>query len=202
MQITALLTSFIYLVSSSLFLPVLLLLAFSTLWVVIHGGSFFSSLLRRKRRPLPQDPVGSLQQKSFSGFSDTVRAFIVKLETGGRDEGSRLLVYNLLRETEHELWKSLDPLKIMVRVGPGLGLIGTLIPMGTGLAGLSQGDFSRLSGDLVIAFTTTVVGMALGLSCYVFFTVQRRWIEEDLQYIELAAEVLCQPLLEERGENG
>ena len=96
---------------------------------------------------------------------------------------------NLLRDTEHQLWRSLDKLKMLIRIGPGLGLIGTLIPMGTGLASLSQGDLTRLSGDLVIAFTTTVVGLALGLVSYFFFTIQRRWVEEDVKNMELLCEV-------------
>jgi biopolymer transport protein ExbB/TolQ len=63
--------------------------------------------------------------------------------------------------------------------------------MGTGLAALGQGDLTRLTGDLVIAFTTTVVGLALGIVSYFFFTVQRRWVEEDIKNMELAAEVLA-----------
>jgi hypothetical protein len=51
---------------------------------------------------------------------------------------------------------------MLIRIGPGGGLIGTLIPMSTGLAALSQGDMSKLSSELVLAFTTTVVGLAIG----------------------------------------
>jgi len=63
--------------------------------------------------------------------------------------------------------------------------------MGTGLASLGQGDLTRFTGDLVIAFTTTVVGLALGIVSYFFFTVQRRWVEEDVKNMELAAETLA-----------
>ena len=105
--------------------------------------------------------------------------------------GPEIRILNLLRDHEHQLWKSLDNLKMLIRIGPGLGLIGTLSPMGTGLASLGQGDLTRLSGDLVIAFTTTVVGMALGLVSYCFFTVQGRWAEEDIKNMELAAELLA-----------
>ena len=191
MDIIALLTSFIYLISSSMLLPVLLLLSLSTVWVFVYAGSFCTSWLRRKRLTLPDDRLGALAAGSYDRFPERVRSFVTDLERGRKNDPSRLFVLDRLRATERELWGSLDRLKIMVRIGPGLGLIGTLIPMGTGLAGLSQGDFNRLSGDLVIAFTTTVVGMALGLVCYVFFTVQRRWVEEDLQHIELAAEILA-----------
>lgn len=190
MEIMALLKSFIYIVSSSLLLPVLLLLSMLTVWLVINSGSFFGLWLGRRRLPRHLDVTGAVKDRAFSDFSVPVRHFcenLVELERHGHAE---IAVLNLLRDTEHRLWKSLDSLKMLIRIGPGLGLIGTLIPMGTGLASLSQGDITRLSGDLVIAFTTTVVGMALGLVSYFFFTIQRRWVEEDVKNMELAAEIL------------
>lgn len=190
MEITALLTSFIYLISSSLLLPVLCVLSLAVLWLVIYSGSFFGSWLQRKRLLPPADPVMEMRSNSFKEFSLPVQNFIEKLQALQNHKEQEAATINLLRETEHRLWKSLDNLKILVRIGPGLGLIGTLIPMGTGLAGLSQGEFSRLSGDLVIAFTTTVVGMALGLVSYCYFTIQRRWVEDDIKNIELAAELI------------
>lgn len=195
MEVTAVLTSFIYLISSSLLVPVLLVLSASVLWLLVYSGSFFGSWLQRKRHRKPTDPVRDILAQSYNHFSVPVREFIAKLLELQKHERQEIATINLLRETKQRFWKSLDRLKILVRIGPGLGLIGTLIPMGTGLAGLSQGDFNRLSSDLVIAFTTTVVGMALGLVSYCFFTVQRRWVEEDVKNIELAAEVLA-------GENG
>jgi biopolymer transport protein ExbB/TolQ len=100
------------------------------------------------------------------------------------------LIEFLLQEKSAELWKSLDHLRMVVRIGPGLGLIGTLIPMGTGLAALSQGDITKLSSDLVIAFTTTVVGLAAGLTAYCFYWKKKRWIEHDIRQMELLAEAM------------
>ncbi len=190
MDIMALVKSFIYLTSSSLLVPVLLLLSGLTVWLIIYSGSFFSLWLARKRRPRQIDAVNAIRQYSFSDFPGPVENFCRELIELKQQDLIEILSLNLLRETEHKLWKALDGLKILIRIGPGLGLIGTLIPMGTGLASLGQGDLSRLSGDLVIAFTTTVVGMALGLTCYFLFTIQRRWIEEDVKNMELAAELL------------
>lgn len=187
MEITAFLKSFIYLIASSLFLPVLLILCCLILWLVVYAGSFFSMWLERQR--LPRD-IGDLPLRVKAGesvtlFPSSVRLFQEKLG----DLQHEIEVINLLRTSELELWKTLDGLKILIRVGPGLGLIGTLIPMGTGLASLGQGDLTSLSGDLVVAFTTTVVGMTLGLVSYLFFTMQRRWVEEDVKNMELIAEV-------------
>ncbi len=190
MEITALFKSFIYLVSSSLLTPVLFLLSALILWLIMYSGSFFGLWLTRKRLDKFTDPLLSLTNQSFSNFPPAVCQCCQQLMELPRQPHAELAVMHLLRDKEHRMWKSLDRLKILVRIGPGLGLIGTLIPMGTGLAALSQGDLTRLSGDLVIAFTTTVVGMTLGLVSYFFFTVQRRWAEEDVKNMELAAEII------------
>ena len=194
MEIMALLKSFIYLVSSSLLIPVLLLLSGLTVWLLVYCGSFFALWLARKRQSEPGDIINLIKQHEFTDLSRPVQYFCRCLLQIRDDDLSEMQILNLLRETELKLWKALDNLKIMIRIGPGLGLIGTLIPMGTGLASLGQGDLTRLSGDLVIAFTTTVVGMALGLICYFLFTIQRRWVEEDVKNMELAAEMLSIPV--------
>lgn len=191
MEIMALLKSFIYLTASSLLLPVLVLLSGLTVWLLVYSGSFFGLWLARRRLKEEADFIRTVQQsKTEIPCPEPVRLFVEKLAALKNHDLPEAAVLNLLRDSELALWKSLDRLKMLIRIGPGLGLIGTLIPMGTGLASLSQGDLTRLSGDLVIAFTTTVVGMALGLASYFFFTVQRRWVEEDVKNMELAAEVL------------
>jgi biopolymer transport protein ExbB/TolQ len=49
---------------------------------------------------------------------------------------------------------------------------------------------TKLTTDLVIAFTTTVVGLAIGTAAFFFYTVKRRWIEADVKNMELATEIL------------
>ena len=187
----AILKTFIYLIASSLFLPVLFLLAGLFIWMVIYSGRFFRLWLERGRI---KKHVRDLPGKIISGrYQNCLPVSIVRMiQTleSLKHSNNPVLIVNLLRDAEHRMWKSLDPLKMMIRVGPGLGLIGTLIPMGTGLASLGQGDLTQLSQDLVVAFTTTVVGMALGLLAYVYFTIQRRWVEQDIKNMELAAELL------------
>ncbi len=192
MQIFALLKTFIYLIASSLFAPVLLILSCLVLWMLAYSGTFFISWIQRRRM---QVKAGELPELILSGHTDSILpgpvAVLTKKLKKIQAQKNPALVINLLRDSEHNLWKSLDSLKMMIRIGPGLGLIGTLIPMGTGLASLGQGDLGQLSQDLVVAFTTTVVGMALGLLAYFFFTIQHRWIEQDIKNMELAAELLC-----------
>lgn len=194
MEIDALLKTFIYIVSASLLYPVLILLSALTIWLLVYAGSFFTEWIARSRKsPLPAETITSVIEKRENEKLDyRVALYIKRLDAFLKSTGtvSEPGVENLLQETELSLLKSLDRIRMLIRIGPGLGLIGTLIPMGTGLAALGQGDMTRLSADLVIAFTTTVVGMALGMSAYFFYTVKRRWIEEDIRHIEFSTEIL------------
>jgi biopolymer transport protein ExbB/TolQ len=193
MDIGALLKTFIYLISSSLLYPVLFLLVVLTLVIIASAGSFFAEWLERLRmeRCPPQELPEVLRTHTSSPMvSHRVNQYLKALQqTVGRVDGSQAALENLLQETSLKLLKSMDRLRILVRVAPSLGLIGTLIPMGTGLAALGQGDMTQLSTDLVIAFTTTVTGLAIGTAAFFFHTVRRRWIEEDIKNMELATEM-------------
>ena len=193
MDIGALLKAFIYLISSSLLYPVLFGLVILTFLILVYAGSFFAEWLERLRLEEcpPQDlPTVLKSDTSSTMVSHRVNQYIKALHQTIRGEGgSEAAVENLLQETTLKLWKSMDRLRILVRAAPSLGLIGTLIPMGTGLAALGQGDMTKLSTDLVIAFTTTVTGLAIGTAAFFFYTVRRRWIEEDIKNMELATEM-------------
>jgi biopolymer transport protein ExbB/TolQ len=192
-DIGALLKAFIYLVSSSLLYPVLFLLVVLTLLIIVYAGAFFAEWLERVRlqKCSPQDLPAILKDgASSAAVSHHVNGYIKELgKIVHGEDGDETAVENLLQETTIRLWKSMDRLRILVRAAPSLGLIGTLIPMGTGLAALGQGDMTKLTTDLVIAFTTTVVGLAIGTTAFFLYTVRRRWIEEDIKNMELVTEM-------------
>lgn len=196
MDVGALLKTFIYLIASSLLYPVLMLLAILALLTLVHAGSFFAEWIERcrlKTHPAQELPAMLQRGRPFNGVSHRVNTYLAILHQVLKDTAQgEAAVENLLQETTLKLWKSMDRLRILVRVAPSLGLIGTLIPMGTGLAALGQGDMTKLSTDLVIAFTTTVVGLAIGTMAFFFYTVRRRWIEEDIKNMELATEMAAQ----------
>lgn len=191
----AILKTYIYLVSASLLYPVLLLLAALTLLVIVYAGAFLAEWLERSR--LRRCPPQELPMLLKNGGNDGVVAhrvidYMATLKKLIDLPATHpVAVENLLQTTTLELWKSMDRLRMLVRVAPSLGLIGTLIPMGTGLAALGQGDMARLSSDLVIAFTTTVTGLAIGTLAFFFYTVRRRWVEEDIKNMELVTELLA-----------
>lgn len=203
MDIAALLKLFIYLISSSLLYPVMFLLVVLTLWMLICTGAFFAEWLERVRldRCDPRELPGIIiRPDNRRIFPNRVETYITKLRSMLANGAASLEIEteNVLQDKMLSLNKSLEKVGMMVRIGPGLGLIGTLIPMGTGLAALGQGDMTKLSSDLVIAFTTTVVGLALGMTAFFFHTVKKRWVEEDIKNIELATELVTEHLSEKR----
>ncbi len=107
-----------------------------------------------------------------------------------RSDAFQIRVEKALQDAELGMGKALEPIKIGVRVGPMLGLMGTLIPMGPALISLSQGDIQKMADSLVIAFSTTVIGLAVGGICYGVYTVRNRWYRQDLSDLEYAAELL------------
>lgn len=203
MEVGALLKSLIYIISSSLLYPVLFLLVLLTGWILLSSGSFFAEWLERLRltKYPPEELPRLIGEEDYKKlFSHRVNSYLEKLKSllNYGSKPAEVEVENLLQEKSINIWRSLDRTKMVIRIGPSLGLIGTLIPMGTGLAALGQGDMTKLSSDLVIAFTTTVVGMAVGIVAYFFYTIKGRWVEEDIKNMELATEILAGNILEEK----
>jgi biopolymer transport protein ExbB/TolQ len=66
--------------------------------------------------------------------------------------------------------------------------LGTLIPLGPGLAALGSGDILTLAQSLTIAFDTTVTGLSVGALSYLISKFKKQWYESDLINVETVAE--------------
>ena len=75
-----------------------------------------------------------------------------------------------------------------MKVGPSLGLLGTLIPMGSSLASLASGNLQAMAGQMVVAFTTTIVGLATGTLAYAVTVVRQNWVNESIREQRYLAE--------------
>lgn len=69
-----------------------------------------------------------------------------------------------------------------------------MIPMGPGLAVLGAGDINGLAQAIIIAFDTTVVGLAAGGIAYVISKVRKRWYEDNLTTLETITESVLEVL--------
>ncbi|MGD9623599.1 MAG: MotA/TolQ/ExbB proton channel family protein [Arcobacter sp.] len=80
--------------------------------------------------------------------------------------------------------KRIERADFITRLAPMLGLMGTLIPLGPGLAALGDGDVKILSTAMSVAFDTTVLGLFCGMIGFVIARLRRRWYDKALSIME------------------
>ena len=193
----------LYTISTALLYPVVITLILLSLWLTIYTGGFLAEWVRRRQfrsNGLLADSLEIIQKERGlppeigNNLPFHITSYAKELEDIVHGEGPFMeeKVEDIIQRKEHSLVKGVDKIRLVVRIGPSVGLMGTLIPMGTGLAGLTQGNMAQLSSSLILAFTTTVVGLALGITAYFFSVVKERWVTEDMRHINLITEAMTQ----------
>ncbi len=175
MNILAGLQTFLYVIASALFYPVVAGLVLLTFWIVVSFGGFLREYIERRQ-----------------GSPSVLDRFkkILESEISNNDGNSDINLERRLQESELGLIKSLDKIRFVIRVGPALGLMGTLIPMGIALSALAQGDMPKMASSMVTAFTTTVVGLACGVAAYLMSMVKEKWVRSDMREMEYMTELM------------
>lgn len=92
-----------------------------------------------------------------------------------------------LAQFELAAQRRLEPSRLLVRAGPALGLMGTLIPLVPGLAALGEGEITGLATELRTAFAATILGLAVGLVGFALTLVRSRLYAEQLHLLERVA---------------
>ena len=98
----------------------------------------------------------------------------------------------LISNFENEAEKDISTSKLLAKIGPVLGLIGTLIAMSPALTGLSSGDISGMAYNMQVVFATTVVGLVVSLIGLVTLQFKQRWYAKETNNLEYIAQILTQ----------
>ncbi len=130
----------------------------------------------------PDEDAKKLGKQTPSGLAEQA---VLGLQ-GAVKSGERDGIENALADYELAVQRRLDRTRMMVRAGPALGLMGTLIPLAPGLSALGDGDFSTLAADLQVAFAATVLGILVGTGAFALTLVRTRLYTEDLAGLERA----------------
>ncbi len=185
--------------------PVILLILMFVLWALVSIGEFLSEYSKRHRDTMSLEEVCTQIRTEMSNQStDSAVRHLRSIDqnhlvTSFAKEAAQHLENNKFRELERlfgeyevKLAARLEKTRIMAIVAPMLGLMGTLIPMGPALIGLSKGDVAALADNLIIAFSTTVLGLFVGSVGYVMTLIRRRWYQYDLEDIEYVLESMLE----------
>ena len=159
---TNLITGTMDVISQSLTIPVLIILSIMFIITVVMLGMVISEYTSRKKvsvetisrliydinnaislYELETIVANSTLPKSQKEVLDKI------IQSNSLSETSREALARRLVETEEEKTEStLQKTDIITKIGPTLGLMGTLIPMGPGLAALGAGDITTLAQSL------------------------------------------------------
>lgn len=198
----------LHVIAQSLLIPVIIgLLAFMVYAIINFGGliSEYSSRIKFDAGKVekiikdisnPGTPENIMEVVEKSDLPNNHKEILIKL-AGSTNLGSKsreALARKLIENEELKIAKSLEKTDVVTRLGPTLGLMGTLIPMGPGLAALGAGDITGLANAIIIAFDTTVVGLAAGGIAYIISKVRKRWYEDNLTTLETVIESVLEVL--------
>lgn len=186
----------LYWISTGLLVPdiVLLIVLFGRALLLV--GSFYGqylsirkteALLRNELNALTPVTVMELAEKLPEKSSSLVISYIRQVLQAHESPAQ---IQRLLANFEIAADKDLAISKTLTKLGPILGLMGTLIPMGPALAGLASGDIASMAYNMQIAFATTVVGLVAGAVGFLTQQVKQRWYLQDMTNLEFLSELL------------
>lgn len=186
----------LYWISTGLLVPVIVLLIILFIRSLLLIGGFFGqyvairkteALLKQEFDRLTPDTVGGLGERLPERTGTLVIGYIRRMLETGKSPAHR---QRLLADYEIMADKDLAISKTLSKMGPMLGLMGTLIPMGPALVGLSTGDISSMAYNMQVAFATTVVGLFAAAIGFITQQVKQRWYLQDMTHLEFLAELL------------
>ncbi len=180
-------------ISNGLLVPVVVLLLLFFIRSIILAGGFFSEFYQRMKLQkqlseileniTPENIDEQLSALPKAGSQPLLRCLTKLSEHRNNAAYCERLLANFEVDAEKELGRS----RTFIKLGPMLGLMGTLIPMGPALVGLATGDISSMAYNMQVAFATTVVGMVIAAIGVITLQVKQRWYARemnDLEYLE------------------
>jgi biopolymer transport protein ExbB/TolQ len=199
-------TKILYWISTGLMVPVIVLLLLFFGRALILMGTFYSYYIQKLKF-----------NKQMHGIYDALTADNVRESVGEVVKSDKLIssVYlnklmnvkaegiyyeKTLNDFEIQCQKELAGSQTLAKIGPILGLMGTLIPMGPALVGLASGDIASMASNMQVAFATTVIGLLIGAVGFIVLQIKRRWFAADINNLEFVVELLKKSSEKEKSE--
>lgn len=187
-------------VANSLLIPdiILLLLLFIRSLLLI-GGVYNQYMTKRKNDKQLNSLIKGLTPESIDGLKAAlpvkdnslyIRYLRDLLTTPPSEAYSDYLITNFENDAEKDVILS----KLLSKMGPILGLIGTLIAMSPALVGLSTGDIAGMAYNMQVVFATTVVGLVVSAVGLVTLQFKQRWYAKDVNNLDYVSRKLMEKI--------
>lgn len=176
--------------------PVVILLLLFFVRAIVLAAGFFGEYYRRKTILQSTQFINSaLRDDIVSGIGSLAdmpgSLYVARLKDMLAHYDNTAYCERLVSNFEVDAAKELSGSRILMKLGPMLGLMGTLIPMGPALVGLAAGDISSMAYNMQVAFATTVVGMLIAAVGVATLQVRQRWYARELNNLEYVKTMLC-----------
>ena len=189
-----LISNMLFWLSNGMLIPDIIFLLFFFIKALLMIGGFYGTYIARTKINVKLNrEIGKTGVEEFldtlpegNGKSKLLE-YLRKIKAAPQD---RALREKLLGDYEIAADKELGQSKLLVKIGPMLGLMGTLIPMGPALVGLATGDIGTMAYNMQVAFATTVVGIVIGAIGFITLQVKQRWVADDMNILEYVVESL------------
>ena len=195
--------------ANALRIPVFAAAIAALVFVLFDLGAFFVELSRRRRhgrREHVQEAATSARQALAMNDTPSAQQALMPLAASaemadtlatlveGHDKpGVQDRRAKALADFDLSSLRKLERSRMLVRFGPALGLMGTLIPLSPALEGLAEGDVAQLSENLRAAFSVTVLGLLIGAVAFSISLVRDRLYAQDLSDLEYVVTALDPP---------
>lgn len=184
------LVDFLYLITSGLLVPCIAYLLYLLFKSLLAIGRYLSQQQAKKNQyealvqwahdsaPLRFSNIPSAHQRGQ--FAEKIRQLL--------SCGSLSQAEYLISAYEISLDRDVSQFSQQAKLGPIVGLMGTLIPMGPALQGLANGNIQQLASQMQVAFTTTVIGLVIGALGFSMHQIKRREVFRELALLDLVSQ--------------
>jgi len=190
-------TKLLYWISTGLLIPVIIFLLIFFVRSLILIGTFYSIYIKKlkfnktikvKLESLNKENVCDMLMDVNNNKSKLLLSvFFIKAL---KSPTGTIHYTKLLNDFELACQNDIAGSQNLAKLGPVLGLMGTLIPMGPALVGLASGDIASMASNMQVAFATTVIGLLIGAVGFVINQVKRRWYASDINDLDFVLELL------------
>lgn len=193
-----------YPVAGGVLWPVLVLEVAAMVMCAFELGQFTLEMIQRDRKrsidSIESAALGARKEFLEGRPSEAVamlaainKNWLTKQFVGLLGDGSnltRVRLVKILTETEMIATKRLTRTRVWVHLAPIIGLMTTLIPLSPALSALARGDVEKLAAELVLAFSTTVIGLLISGFTFVISSLREQAYLADIGDLEYALEIM------------
>ena len=185
-------------VANSLLIPDIIALLLLFVRSLLLVGSFYNHFItKQKNDKLLNDSIQNLSAEKVEDLKSILpqkdnSLYIKYLRKLLSREPSEAYSEYLISNFETEADKDLSVSKILAKIGPVLGLIGTLIAMSPALVNLSSGDVSGMAYNMQIVFATTVIGLVVSMAGLITLQFKQRWYSQESNHLFFISQILIE----------